>query len=317
VGANPDRYRISTRTLRFVDPEVERAFQRSHAERSVPAIRGTLLMTIVLIAGFDLFDGVLAPEVQPTLRLIRFGVLIPPFVLALALTAWSGFWRHMQAVLFGTVVTGYAGLLALLMVFPDSLPTAQGALSTHDGRFLFLIASMLFYAYSLIAMGFLRIVPAGVLLVSVVLLSELGAHFLQPSPLTRFFGVFVCALASAVGLLATYQLGTYRQGDYGNAQKLQEERSRSDALLRNILPDAVAARLKAHDDTLVDRYEHVTVMFADLSGFTAASERLPPGQVVEALNTIFSAFDRLAQAHGVEKIKTIGDAYMVVGKGNL
>ena len=91
------------------------------------------------------------------------------------------------------------------------------------------------------------------------------------------------------------------------------EQERSERLLLNVLPAPIAARLKAGEAVIADAFPEVTVLFADLVDFTRRSRRIGPAQVVQALNELFSAFDRLAQRHGLEKIKTIGDAYMVAG----
>jgi class 3 adenylate cyclase len=81
----------------------------------------------------------------------------------------------------------------------------------------------------------------------------------------------------------------------------------------NILPEEIANRLKRGDSTIADTFAEVTVLFADIVGFTQLSSRVSPTELVSLLNDIFSTFDRLADKHGLEKIKTIGDAYMVVG----
>ncbi len=94
-------------------------------------------------------------------------------------------------------------------------------------------------------------------------------------------------------------------------EALREEQERSEALLLNVLPEPVAERLKAGVNPLADGFEEVTVVFADLVGFTRFSADRDPAEVVSLLNEIFSVFDALAERHGVEKIKTIGDAYMV------
>lgn len=94
---------------------------------------------------------------------------------------------------------------------------------------------------------------------------------------------------------------------------IEAERQKSEALLRNILPAAIAARLKGGETTIVDSLPDVTVLFADLAGFTALAADTPSVEVVRMLDDIFSRFDELAEAQGLEKIKTIGDAYMVVG----
>jgi class 3 adenylate cyclase len=94
---------------------------------------------------------------------------------------------------------------------------------------------------------------------------------------------------------------------------LQAAQERSEHLLLNILPAPIAARLKRGDAVIADRFAEVTVLFADLVDFTASSDRSSPERVVEVLAGLFTAFDRLAARHGLEKIKTVGDAYMVAG----
>jgi class 3 adenylate cyclase len=91
------------------------------------------------------------------------------------------------------------------------------------------------------------------------------------------------------------------------------QRRTSERLLLNILPESVAARLKADEQTLAEGFQHATVAFADLVGFTTLSAKMPPERLVDMLNDLFSAFDDLAARHGLEKIKTIGDAYMIAG----
>jgi class 3 adenylate cyclase len=91
------------------------------------------------------------------------------------------------------------------------------------------------------------------------------------------------------------------------------EQERSERLLLNVLPASIAARLKQTEGVIADGFPEVTVLFADIVDFTQRSERIAPEQVVQALNDLFSVFDQLAQQRGLEKIKTVGDAYMVAG----
>ncbi|MCF8150386.1 MAG: adenylate/guanylate cyclase domain-containing protein [Burkholderiaceae bacterium] len=91
------------------------------------------------------------------------------------------------------------------------------------------------------------------------------------------------------------------------------EQERSEKLLLNILPGPIADRLKASDKTIADGFADVTVMFADIVNFTQVAANMSPSQVFAMLNRIFSAFDGLAEQYGLEKIKTIGDAYMIAG----
>lgn len=94
---------------------------------------------------------------------------------------------------------------------------------------------------------------------------------------------------------------------------LEAERARSEKLLHNILPAAIAERLRGGEETIAEVFPEVTVYFSDIVGFTELSAKLGPHATVNMLNAIFEKFDELVEKHGVEKIKTIGDSYMVVG----
>lgn len=95
--------------------------------------------------------------------------------------------------------------------------------------------------------------------------------------------------------------------------QLQAERDKSERLLLNTLPRRIAERMKQGELNIADHHEEVTVLLADLVGFTALTTHVEPDQVVSLLNEIFSSFDLLAEARGLEKIKTIGDGYLVAG----
>jgi hypothetical protein len=91
---------------------------------------------------------------------------------------------------------------------------------------------------------------------------------------------------------------------------LDAERHRSDALLLNVLPQEIADELKRNSRVVPRHHDSVTVLFSDFVGFTQSSERLTPDEVIRLLDEAFQEFDEITQAHGLEKIKTIGDAYM-------
>lgn len=94
---------------------------------------------------------------------------------------------------------------------------------------------------------------------------------------------------------------------------LRAEQEKSERLLLNILPKAIADQLKQYQGSLAERFDEVTVLFADIVGFTEIAAEISPLELVDLLNRIFSTFDRLSAKYGLEKIKTIGDAYLVVG----
>jgi class 3 adenylate cyclase len=120
--------------------------------------------------------------------------------------------------------------------------------------------------------------------------------------LTVFFVLNVGAVSLTAFLLLQYFV-----------RALGEERERSERLLLNVLPGPIAERLKRETGVIAERCPDVSVLFADLAGFTPTAERLPPEEVVSLLDGVFSEFDELVAQRGLEKIKTIGDGYMVAG----
>ena len=117
-----------------------------------------------------------------------------------------------------------------------------------------------------------------------------------------FFGMNLIGPSVAIFLSMLYFVQAFRR-----------EHARSEGLLLNILPGPIAERLKQGQEVIADRFSEVTILFADIVDFTKLSARVTPEELVRMLNAVFSAFDRLSDRHGLEKIKTIGDAYMVVG----
>jgi adenylate cyclase len=93
-------------------------------------------------------------------------------------------------------------------------------------------------------------------------------------------------------------------------QQIETEKGRADSLIHAILPDQIVARLQGGEEIIADRFEEVSILFADIVGFSSIAARLPPSDLVRRLDGMFSKFDVLTQEHRVEKIKTIGDAYM-------
>jgi class 3 adenylate cyclase/tetratricopeptide (TPR) repeat protein len=116
-----------------------------------------------------------------------------------------------------------------------------------------------------------------------------------------------CALLLAVGLWS--RLRFVRR----SRALIQKERDVSDGLLRNILPEEVANELKQKGHADARHFDRVTILFTDFKDFTRVSEQLSPQELVEELNVCFKAFDGIISARGIEKIKTIGDAYMCAG----
>jgi adenylate cyclase len=135
------------------------------------------------------------------------------------------------------------------------------------------------------------------------------AHRIPEAVIVTFFVLNIGAVSGTTFGLLRYFV---RERERIHAE-LEVERAKSERLLLNVLPPPIAARLKEEVGVIADGFEDASVLFADIVGFTPLAERMPPQQVVSLLDEVFSVFDGLAGAHGLEKIKTIGDAYMVAG----
>jgi class 3 adenylate cyclase len=173
------------------------------------------------------------------------------------------------------------------------------------------VVILLIYVLTFSRMGFPYAALTGLLLVIAWL-----AVLAQPgmAPIRLLAGSIATLLSAFAGtLVAGYFIEYSIRRDFVQRRMLAAERERSDRLLLNILPPEIAERLKDHAEAIADQFAESTVLFADIVEFTSLASRISPAELVGMLNAVFTCFDDLAARHGLEKIKTIGDAYMVVG----
>jgi len=131
-----------------------------------------------------------------------------------------------------------------------------------------------------------------------------------PSGLAAAIGPSIAITGMVIVVLMIFGLA---RGRKELATDLEREHARSETLLLNVLPPSIAERLKREPGVIAERFEETTVLFADIAGFTVLSSNMDPADIVRMLDRVFAEFDQLARKHGLEKIKTIGDAYMVAG----
>jgi adenylate cyclase len=121
--------------------------------------------------------------------------------------------------------------------------------------------------------------------------------------------LFWTCLICNISVLLYEQL---QKDEFAAKKEMELAQQKSERLLLNILPEMIASKLKQEQTTIADNFQNVSVLFADIVGFTELYCYTSPAESVELLNEIFAIFDNLAERHGIEKIKTIGDAYMAV-----
>ena len=129
-------------------------------------------------------------------------------------------------------------------------------------------------------------------------------------PTWAIFALYVMNIGAPFTLAITLLMHFLTQKDAAMGM-LQLEQEKSERLLLNVLPKEIAPILKEGDITIADHFDSVSILFADVVGFTSLSARLPPREMVDLLNEVFSYFDTLADKYGLEKIRTIGDNYMI------
>jgi adenylate cyclase len=249
-------------------------------------------------------DGVVERVSRPSLFWWSFWIRVAASLLILALLASS---YRQRAERFA-----FAAVTAVLFVVAADIETVilkSGNLASPftSGISLLIIAAALFVPYS----GRQMLAAS----------AALWAIYLLPIALVRapieYAGAWtqglLLACATVVAITASRFMSNLREQEFMSRQALAEEERKSEHLLLNILPAAIADRLKEKEQTIADGFAEVSILFADIVGFTRMSAHMPPDAVVTMLNEIFSTFDQLTERHRLEKIKTIGDAYMVVG----
>lgn len=277
--------------------EKEARFQKRYAERSIPFIRVSLPIAVTLYLFFIAWDFYID---QSTL-LYTMAVRLPFSFFAVAVfgfTFLKSFERWSQLILSITVVLGAAGVMLVLAILPNGF--------TYGTPGVLLV---IMYACGIIR---LLLMPALVTCATIVALANAVLALKGASSFEIFNTNVFLISASIIGLSYTALLEWMERRAYRLEDDMRKEKKASEAMLRDFLPDRIKERLREGERSIAEPVGEATVLFADIVGFTALSHRLAPGHLVELLSDIFTEFDEIAARHGVEKVKTIGDSYMVV-----
>jgi class 3 adenylate cyclase len=288
-------------TQRFRDPELERAFQ----EEASRQFRGQATNTILLGAATWAATGVmlwLLFPVNPARIAASIGIVELLIFMVYGSLERARTWDQVQTA---SALVNLVGGVAMIVIggFEIDMP--------------YLIAPALLVNL-LFAFGISRFGPIGVVVTVPYGLLFAALVFSGTLPDLGAFEVFMVGVGFFVASLGGYLLEATTRGIFfqrriieAQAQALAAEKERSERLLANMLPADIAARLM-DGRHVADRVPAASVLFADLAGFTALSSQMAPDAVVRLLDELFGTFDQLSERHGLEKIKTIGDAYMAV-----
>jgi len=283
------------------DPMLRHEYNERLAAGSFTRRRVIAGVGSIVYAQFGFGDHFVAPGHVAPLLIIRAVMVL---LLAGVVPVLPRFSARGQMLLVGgeLVLTGWA--LDLMMIVTPARELTSLALPYLIGGNILSVVAMLTLDVTLAAF-----VPTSILLLA-------GFEAALPS-VGGPSGTFLISLAAMLGAFTmagfgVYLIGGLRWRDFLGQRELAAERERSDALLHSILPVEIAAQLKLDPTAIAQALDAVTVVFADVVGFTPVAAELQPIELVRLLDALFVEFDGLCQAHGVEKIKTIGDAYMAV-----
>lgn len=300
-----DAFRMNRFTLRFAGADMEAAFADEQARKAVRPVR----IALVVLGALQVANYVLTIHVFKSI-VVGIGALNTLFSTMEALLLYAVvyalsyrpiFLKRQQLIMF---------LLACLISVGVTLHSARLPLDVIEARGFTIMLVYIFFIYSVLRLGFPQAALAGWLSAVFFVGYLLEVDLMGPTAIGR--SALILGLANCGGMLISYQMDVSARREFTAMRLLGKERERSERLLLNILPAPIAEHLKASEDSIAEQSDGVTVLFADIVGFTPLSARKTPRELVELLNQIFSEFDALADAHGLEKIKTIGDAYMAV-----
>jgi class 3 adenylate cyclase len=301
-SGDPAQVRIRPGTLEFSEPWLEQQFQRAAGQTSLSGYRmtclfgaGLWLLGASLLALTGRVDPLLAGLIAGVLALLHFGAFLAA-PMATTLDRQHGIATPLA------IANAYAAL---------ALAAAAGSVDAYAASALVLVE--VFWLVALTRFVYAAMRSVGLIVGFVVLAA------LHPDPASLLVHGFLLSAGTGAILLALYRLERARRQVFQTdlviavqSAQLASEKERSDQLLANVLPAAVAAKLVDAPGVLAEEAPETSVLFADLVGFTPIAARLPAAEIVRHLNEIFSRFDDLAIGCGVEKVKTVGDAYMAV-----
>lgn len=276
-------------------------FRQETRKRAVGSLWVMSFIALILYPPTFIMDWISYPELFGELTRIRFGTT---FLLAV-FVIFQAKYRHREFFVRHSWVLVYA-FAAIVGLSLDLMSLTVGGPDTP------------YYAgLNLLILGVLVAVPWGLGRMSLLLLFIIGQYDLamvifddEIMPRLFFVANYFFIASSFVGLFWTFVGHELRTREFVARKDLEREKARSEELLLNVLPQEVADELKAHGKVKARHIDACSILFTDFVGFTKVADKVTPDNLVKALDKAFSQFDGIMTKYGLEKLKTIGDAYM-------
>jgi class 3 adenylate cyclase len=287
--------------LRF-DSTIEPEFRNTYLTKGLRHLRILLLISMVLVVLLGMPVPFLEEDTIRRSLILSYAYLLPILVSLFILSLISTRRRWLQpATSLGCFLIGL-GFVWFWTQEPDAIYAAYG------------LAGIMIVITCVYTVFRIRFVYAAVSAWGTTAAFLYGSFVLHPlPPLDQSRHISFIMMANIFGMLACYFFEFYARREFVLQKMLDAEKAKSDALLANVLPQPIAERLKQEPGLIAEDHEDATVVFADIAQFTRLSSGKKAADIVAFLDTVFSRFDRLAEKHHLEKIKTVGDSYMLVG----
>jgi adenylate cyclase len=288
-------------SLVYDDPKVEQDFLDYYETIYSRFARTSLAFAALMLFADFLLDSFVYPNIIANNYRIIVG--IPMAAAAAVYTLTQSAQRHWQSVMSAFTVAFSLFLFALLI----KIDMQRGlGLTSWVGVLNFIFLEL--FCFMILGLQFRYAFFSGTLVLAAFLAAMYWSY--RPSmELFSYYGLHVCAMYGLTAVMGWWREKKIRKQFYF-AVKADRERLKYQAILGSILPSKIVDRIKAGEHTIVEEYGEVSIIFADLQGFTSLSAKLGPKHLIEVLEQIFTEFDQICVRHNVEKIKTIGDCYM-------
>ncbi|MGZ6545945.1 MAG: adenylate/guanylate cyclase domain-containing protein [Actinomycetota bacterium] len=297
------RRRLARLRLQFADPALESAYRADRYQLNLANTRFAFLAGIALWIGWGVLlrPHILALSDERLDTTIRFGVFIPMLLVGFGLSytpIFSRIWEWVSVAIAVTTIVVWVYYASHVL----TLPAEYGYVG------VILITA---FTYTLLRLRFVLVVLITVVGVGAYLPYAFTARYIVD--VSKVLATLYLVSFGVLGGLAAYRMERFTRQLFVRERQLDQERLRSDGLLLNILPQAVVDQLKASSgERVAQAFDDVSVVFVDAVGSTEQAARSSAEDFADALDALFRCFDEIADRHGLEKIKTIGDAYMAV-----
>jgi class 3 adenylate cyclase len=292
---------------RFDDPALEKAYVTSEREARVPATRFLAGIGIVTLISYIVFN----PMHFPTEGVIAYNFAAGPFIILLVAIVALTFTRFyienawIDAVIFSVMTIIMVLLIEALGSQAEITQISRFGMAIINMGILVVFASIGFVATT----RYFFLWALALLAIYIVFLIEADRSLVNKVYTFTNFTTFF-----TFGCFVNWDIDRRARRTFRAKLDLEEERAKTEQMLFNVLPEDVANRLR-RGEVVADSFSDVSVVFVDIVGFSKLARRLSPGHLVKLLNSVFGLADECAERHGVEKVKTIGDAYLAVAGG--